>query len=145
MRQEIFNGHGKDQNIFFTSVIKSRYDSSPGQNYSLAHSVPVDPICSVFWIPYVPLLTGASGANDTERLLAVHGRQRDEETQYKDIENKGIKNVAQNLLALPPDHSNFYDGSNAGSLIIIPIVDLDQSVDHFKNEQFYDLLVVGRR
>jgi hypothetical protein len=63
---------------------------------------------------------------------------------YKDIRNKGIKNVAQNMLALPPEHNTVYDGSNAGSLIIIPIVDLDQSVDHLKKNQFFDLLVVGR-
>ena len=141
MRREEFSGFQKDQNIFYTSVTNARNDNAPGQK-SLAHSVPVDGISSVFWPPYLELLTGASG-DDTQRFYAVHGRMRDE-TQYTDIENKGIKNVAQNLLALPPDHETNYDGSGAGNLIIIPIVDLEQSVDYLKENRFYDLLVVGR-
>ena len=141
MKDEIFPGFQNDYNIFFTSVTKDRKDNAPGQK-SLAHSVPADGVCSVFWPPYLELLTGASG-DESQRFYAVHGRMADE-TQYTDIKNKGIKNVAQNLLALPPDHGAFYDGSGAGNLIIIPIVDLEKPVDYLKGNQYYDLLVVGR-
>ena len=141
MRNDQFNGFQKDWNIFFTSVTNDRKDNAPGQK-SLAHSVPVDGVCSVFWPPYLELLTGSSG-DSSHRFYAVHGRVEDE-TQYRDIKYKGIKNVEQNLLALPPDHGASYDGSGAGNLIIIPIVDLEKSVNDLNKNKYDDLLVVGR-
>jgi len=90
----------------------------------LAHSVPADELCSVFWPSHLELLTGASLGNQQPQrcFAAVHGRMASGKTQCLDIQNKGLKNIAQNLLVLPPDHGMFCNGSGAQNLIIVPIV-----------------------
>ncbi|CAB9513934.1 expressed unknown protein [Seminavis robusta] len=66
---------------------------------------------------------------------------------FHTYEYQGLKNLPQNLLALPPKHEKFYDGTRGDNLIIVPIVDLDPSRDPNGycgiNSQF-DLLVIGR-
>jgi hypothetical protein len=38
-----------------------------------------------------------------------------------------MKNVTQNLLALPPGHGNVFDGRRSGDLMVNPIIDLDST------------------
>lgn len=131
----------KKKNIFGTEAAAGKRDSHATGFNSLAHAVPQDLVCSMFWPYFLEILTGEKDGTEWQRFCAVHGLLEGEESECL-----GVKNVPQNLLALPPDHAMHFDGSHSGDLLVIPIIDL-QSSNHegpagIKSK--FDLLVVGR-
>ena len=153
------NLEAKTRNIFGTKA--KPHEKDGGATYvTLAHAAPRDLACSMFWPYFLPLLTGQMEGSKWQRFCAVHGLLReegkgeggcykDEDGCYQydhDYKYQGVKNVLQNLLALPPDHGKYFGASGSGNLLIIPIIDL-QSEDiggQYGIKSHYDLLVLGR-
>ena len=142
-------------NIFLTPAAGKPSDRSPTHR-SLAHAASASPKCSVFWTYFLELLTGENKVTmeneeaKLQRFYTVHGRWNFSMANLDDFHNyeyQGLKNLPQNLLALPPEHDKFYDGTRGDNLIIVPIVDLDPSRDPDGNygiKSQYDLLVIGK-
>jgi len=137
--------YNQAQNIFGTSAMSSRKDGSPNFS-SLAHASPADVACSLCWEPFLPLLTGEENGSVWQRFFAIHGLFNSSQTNFGvDYAYHGIKNVTQNLLALPPNHGTVYDGSASGNLIIVPIVDLESDPEKtYGINSHFDLLVIAR-
>ena len=136
----------KTKNIFGTKA-KPNASDPQGTCVELAHATPQDLACSLFWPYYLQILTGELGGSNWQRFCAVHGYLSDTDRTYGDAyEYQGLKNLLQNLLGLAPGHYRHFDGTGAGSLIIIPIIDLksEDAEGLYGIKSRYDLLVVGR-
>ena len=136
----------KTKNIFGTKS-KSDAKNTHGTYVELAHAAPQDLACSIFWPYFLQILTGESEGSKWQRFCAVHGLVSNENKADDDAyKYQGVKNLLQNLLALPPGHHGFFYGTHAGNLIIVPIIDLDSEdvKGLYGIKSRYSLLVVGR-
>ena len=119
------------------AIFPGRGEGKKNAAISLAHLIPRDRTCSLFYGNALSMISGYVPANNKKDCLnSAFLRHYLEGSETL----TGIKRSPWNFLVLPGSHSHYFDHMEKGAVILLPIWDLERL---WCPGQCYDVLVVA--